>query len=158
MPRPPLPVLHTLRGSAPFSTSSSSSSSSFGRSSSTALPSSSVPDYFALLHCERSTPLTALKSSYYSLALQYHPDRTQGLSASAQQWTDNRFSLLTTAWQTLSDPVKRRRYEQELDLNAVGDASRIRHWTQRHRPPERVEAPAHVQQELRSNQHSNTQR
>ena len=132
--------------------SSSSSSSTFrsSSSSSTSLPSSSSspPDYFALLHVDRSTPLSSIKASYYSLALQYHPDRTGGLSPSAQQWTDHRFALLTTAWQTLSDPMKRQRYEQDMDLSAVGDAGRIRHWTERHRPPERVEAPEGVRQEM----------
>jgi hypothetical protein len=125
-----------------------SSSSSSSRSSSTSLPSSSLPDYFALLHVERSTPLSSVKASYYSLALQYHPDRTGGLSPSVQQWTDQRFALLTTAWQTLSDPTKRRLYEQSLDLGAIGDRERLQHWVQRHRPPERLDAPPHVQDEL----------
>ena len=118
------------------------------RSFSTSLPSSSLPDYFALLHVERSTPLSAVKASYYSLALQYHPDRTGALSPTVQRWTDHRFALLTTAWQTLSDPNKRRLYEQSLDLSAIGDRGRMHHWVQRHRPPERLDAPAHVQHEL----------
>ena len=107
-----------------------------------------MPDYFALLYVDRSTPLSSIKASYYSLALQLHPDRTSGLSPSAQQWADHRFALLTTAWQTLSDPTKRRLYEQALDLNAIGDRGRIQHWAQRHRPPERLEAPPGVKEEL----------
>ena len=89
-----------------------------------------------------------MKARYYELALALHPDRTAALSPAAQQWADRRFALLTSAWQTLSDPVRRRAYEQELDLSAVGDRTRIAHWMKRHRPPERIDAPPHVQREL----------
>ena len=122
-----------VSSSSPFSTSSSQSS--------TLLPSTPLPDYYALLHSDPSTPLSSIKSTYYRLALHYHPDRTSHYSADVKDWSDRRFRLLSTAWRTLSDPIKRQQYDVQRSLNAVGDSHRMQHWLRVHRPPEELMPP-----------------
>jgi len=141
--RSTLSHIRTSIFSPAFSSSSSSlfSTSSSGQSS-TLLPSTFLPDYYALLNADPSTPLPAIKSTYYNLALHYHPDRTQHYSNEVKAWSDRRFRLLSTAWRTLSDPTRRQQYDTQRLLNAVGDSHRMQHWLSVHRPPEELAPPS----------------
>ena len=121
--------------------SASSSFSTASSQSSTVLPSTSLPDYYALLNCDQSTPLSAIKATYYQLALHFHPDRTSHYSAEVKSWSERRFRLLSTAWRTLSDPIRRQQYDTQRLLNAVGDTHRMQHWLRVHRPPDELAPP-----------------
>ena len=68
---------------------------------------SGYKDYFQVLGVDRSADADAIKRSFRKLARQYHPDVNPG-DASAEA----RFKEISEAYEVLSDPDKRRRYEQ----------------------------------------------
>jgi curved DNA-binding protein len=64
-------------------------------------------DYFKVLGVDRGADADTIKRSFRKLARQYHPDVNPG-NASAEA----RFKEISEAYEVLSDPEKRRRYEQ----------------------------------------------
>ncbi|MCT0218557.1 J domain-containing protein [Synechococcus sp. CS-1329] len=64
-------------------------------------------DYFKVLGVERSADADAVKRSFRKLARQYHPDVNPG-DATAEA----KFKEISEAYEVLSDPDKRQRYEQ----------------------------------------------
>ncbi|MCX5932414.1 MAG: J domain-containing protein [Cyanobacteria bacterium] len=64
-------------------------------------------DYFKVLGVERSADAEAVKRSFRKLARQYHPDVNPGDSTA-----EAKFKEISEAYEVLSDPDKRRRYEQ----------------------------------------------
>jgi curved DNA-binding protein len=64
-------------------------------------------DYYKTLGVERSADEETIKKAYRKLAMQYHPDRNPG-DAQAEE----NFKLVNEAYQVLSDPQKRARYDQ----------------------------------------------
>lgn len=64
-------------------------------------------DYYDVLGVHRNASETEIKKAYRKLALQYHPDRNpEDRSAEA------RFKEVAEAYEVLSDPSKRTRYDQ----------------------------------------------
>ena len=68
---------------------------------------SGYKDYFQVLGVDRSADADAIKKAFRKLARQYHPDVNPG-DANAEA----RFKEVSEAYEVLSDPDKRRRYEQ----------------------------------------------
>ena len=68
---------------------------------------SGYKDYFQVLGVDRSADADSVKRAFRKLARQYHPDVNPG-NASAEA----RFKEISEAYEVLSDPDKRRRYEQ----------------------------------------------
>ena len=64
-------------------------------------------DYWKVLGLERGADGAAVKKAFRSLARQYHPDVNPGDKAA-----EARFKEISEAYEVLSDPEKRRRYEQ----------------------------------------------
>ena len=64
-------------------------------------------DYYKILGVDRKASEEDIKRAYRKLALKYHPDRNPG----DKQAEDN-FNEINEAYQVLSDPAKRARYEQ----------------------------------------------
>jgi curved DNA-binding protein len=64
-------------------------------------------DYYKILGVERTASKDEIKRAYRKLALQTHPDRNPG-DAKAE----GRFKEINEAYQVLSDPEKRSRYDQ----------------------------------------------
>ncbi|MEB3177179.1 MAG: DnaJ C-terminal domain-containing protein [Synechococcus sp.] len=64
-------------------------------------------DYFKVLGLERGADADAIKKAFRRLARQYHPDVNPG-----DQNAEARFKEISEAYEVLSDPEKRRRYEQ----------------------------------------------
>ncbi len=64
-------------------------------------------DYFKVLELERGADADAVKRSFRRLARQHHPDVNPGDKAA-----EARFKEISEAYEVLSDPDKRRRYEQ----------------------------------------------
>ena len=60
-------------------------------------------DYYKILGVERGADDAAIKSAYRKLARKYHPDVNKG--------KDDRFKEINEAYEVLSDPEKRRRYD-----------------------------------------------
>jgi molecular chaperone DnaJ len=64
-------------------------------------------DYYSVLGVDRNADAEALKKAYRAMALKYHPDRNQGDSEA-----EARFKEAAEAYSVLSDPEKRRLYDQ----------------------------------------------
>jgi DnaJ-class molecular chaperone len=60
-------------------------------------------DYYRILGVDRAADDKAIKSAYRKLARKYHPDVNKG--------KDERFKEINEAYEVLSDPEKRRRYD-----------------------------------------------
>ena len=64
-------------------------------------------DYYQILGVPRGAPADEIKSAYRKLAMQYHPDRNPG-----DKQAEDHFKQINEAYQVLSDPKKRSRYDQ----------------------------------------------
>lgn len=64
-------------------------------------------DYYEVLGIDRNADSNAIKKAYRKLAKKYHPDSNDGNSAAEQK-----FKEITEAYTVLSDPEKRKMYDQ----------------------------------------------
>src|SRR5947209_13111650 len=71
-------------------------------------------DYYVVLGVDADASADKIKAAFKKLALQYHPDVYKG--ADAQE----RMRLLLLAYQTLSDPEARRKYDAQRSEHIVG--------------------------------------
>jgi curved DNA-binding protein len=67
----------------------------------------SYVDYYSVLGVSRSAAEAEIKSAYRKLAMKYHPDRNQG-----NKTAEAKFKEVNEAYEVLSDPSKRKLYEQ----------------------------------------------
>ena len=64
-------------------------------------------DYYELLGVERSASPEDVKKAYRKLAMKYHPDKNPG-----DQEAENKFKEISEAYEILSSPEKKQRYDQ----------------------------------------------
>jgi curved DNA-binding protein len=64
-------------------------------------------DYYKILGVERNANAEELKKAYRKLAMKHHPDRNQG-----NKLSEDKFKEINEAYEVLSDPQKRGRYDQ----------------------------------------------
>lgn len=88
-----------------------------------------MTDYYEILGIQSTATNRQIKTAYRKLALKYHPDKNPDNSLA-----ENKFIEIATAYEILSDPVKRNRYDDglEIEINENFDYDpRTRRW----RPP-----------------------
>ena len=64
-------------------------------------------DYYNVLGVDRVAGTEDIKRAYRKLALKYHPDKNQG-----NKEAEEKFKIAAEAYEVISDPDKRRRYDQ----------------------------------------------
>lgn len=64
-------------------------------------------DFYELLGISRSADSTEIKKAYRNLARKYHPDANPG-----NEEAEEKFKAISVAYEVLSDPEKRARYDQ----------------------------------------------
>jgi DnaJ family protein C protein 7 len=72
-------------------------------------------DYYKILGVTKDASDAEIKKAYRKLALQYHPDKNQDTEKKDQ--VEAKFKEIGEAYQCLSDPQKRRRYDSGVDLD-----------------------------------------
>jgi molecular chaperone DnaJ len=72
-----------------------------------AMPAGSKRDYYEVLGVERSADADALKKAFRKLAMEFHPDRNPG-----NKEAEERFKEISEAYEVLSDPDKRGRFDR----------------------------------------------
>ena len=77
-------------------------------------------DYYKALGVSKDAPADEIKKSYRKLARQFHPDANKGDSAS-----EERFKEISEAYDVLSDPKRRKEYDDARSLFGSG-AGRFR--------------------------------
>ncbi|KAH7850096.1 hypothetical protein Vadar_027903 [Vaccinium darrowii] len=65
-------------------------------------------DYYSVLEVDYDATEDAIRSNYIRLALKWHPDKQKD-----QDNATSRFQEINEAYQVLSDPVKRREYDNK---------------------------------------------
>jgi curved DNA-binding protein len=70
-------------------------------------------DYYKTLGIEKKADAEQIKRAYRKLAMQYHPDRNPG-----NKQAEEKFKEINEAYQVLSDPEKRARFDQLGDSYA----------------------------------------
>lgn len=82
-------------------------------------------DLYAVLEVPRTADADAIKKSYRSLALKFHPDRNQGNKAA-----EDRFKQINHAYDILSDAKKRALYDEfgEMGLREGFNADQYRQY------------------------------
>ncbi len=72
-------------------------------------------DYYEILQIERNSTVEEVKRSYKRLAFEFHPDRNPG-----NPEAEDKFKQINEAYQVLSDPNKRARYDSFGHISAEG--------------------------------------
>ena len=69
-------------------------------------------DYYEVLGVSKNATDDELKKAYRKMAIQYHPDRQQNKSEAEKKDAEEKFKEAAEAYDVLSDPNKRARYDQ----------------------------------------------
>lgn len=75
-------------------------------------------DYYDILGVARGADAAEIKKAYRKLALQFHPDRNPG-----DKEAEEKFKEAAEAYEVLSDPAKRQRYDQFGHAGVRGGAA-----------------------------------
>jgi curved DNA-binding protein CbpA len=66
-------------------------------------------DYYRILEVRPDASPEVIEKAYKALALKYHPDRHP---PEKSKWATQKMLLIKEAYQVLSDPIRRRQYDE----------------------------------------------
>lgn len=69
--------------------------------------------HYAILGVGFSATAAEIKTAFYQLSKQYHPDRVRNKTDLEQKQSREKFEQVSTAYSVLSDPAQRRDYDQQ---------------------------------------------
>lgn len=69
-------------------------------------------DFYEILGLKKDASQDEIKKAYRKNALKYHPDKQVGKSETEKKEAEEKFKKLAEAYETLSDPEKRKLYDQ----------------------------------------------
>ena len=82
--------------------------------------------HYELLNLDRNAEIRAIKKAYFQLAKRYHPDALSRLQLDdIKDEAKEVFAQIATAYEILSDPKRRRAYDDPAPLDDELDADRI---------------------------------
>jgi curved DNA-binding protein CbpA len=82
-------------------------------------------DHYGVLGVDRTARLKSIREAYYALARRYHPDRFRsGPLADLLPRFEEFFTLVTSAYNTLSDSARRAEYDEQLNAAKKGDETK----------------------------------
>ena len=76
-------------------------------------------DYYKILAVSHDADDRAIKKAYRKGALKWHPDRHSSATEAEQRRAEKMFKDVNEAYNVLSDPVKRRKYDMGADLETI---------------------------------------
>eukprot|EP00903_Cladosiphon_okamuranus_P008712 g8346.t1 len=86
------------------------------RKTQAALKQAKRKDYYKLLGVSRSADEAEIKKAYRKAALKYHPDRQSSKTEAEKEQAGKVFRDIGEAYEVLSDPTKKQRYDSGVDL------------------------------------------
>lgn len=76
-------------------------------------------DLYKSLGVMRDATEDDIKKAYKKLALKYHPDRNSNKSEAEKELANTKFKEIGEAYEILSDPEKKQRYDQGVDVEDI---------------------------------------
>lgn len=94
---------------------------------------SAMKTHYDNLKVARNAPPEVIKAAYKALCQKYHPDKYAGGAEAA----DRIMKIINAAYAVLSDPIKRKEYDQTLDdMDALDEEEGSEESSQQHTAPE----------------------
>ena len=83
-------------------------------------------DHYGMLGLERDAALAAVKRAYFAAAKRFHPDALGALGlGDVRAQAPEVFARIVQAYETLSDPARRRDYDKNLDGEGSDEIARV---------------------------------
>lgn len=83
-----------------------------------------INDHYSTLGISRTASASEIKSAFYGLSKQYHPDRTRNLESDLErEQAEEKYRGITQAYETLCDQIKKSAYDASLNSSSSAGAS-----------------------------------
>ena len=83
-------------------------------------------DYYDVLDVPQTATPDQIRAHYRILVQLFHPDRLQHANSQVREYAEERLKRINVAYSTLSDPLKRAKYDDDHDIASAVPAPRKR--------------------------------